>query len=320
MKKLLLNALQQPLALEETPPPSPQAGQGIVHIKAAALNHRDLWITKGLYANIQMPCVLGSDGAGLHEGRAVVVNPSFNWGDDPRFQGKSYAILGMPSEGTFAEQVAVPLEKIRPMPAHLSFEQAAALPLAGLTAYRALFTKCQARPNDKVLISGVGGGVALFACQFAIALGAKVYVTSGSDDKIEQAIKMGALGGANYRKDGWEAALADMAKGFDVIIDGAAGSGFAKLVKLCAPGARISFYGATKGAITDLDPRTVFWKQISIFGSTMGNDAEFDQMLHFVERHRLVPMVDSVFSLETANDAFARMEKGQQFGKIVLKI
>ena len=319
MKALVFTATHQPLSYQQFDV-TDNGQKAAVQLKAAALNHRDLYITQGLYPGIRAPVVLGSDGSGLLGERAVIINPNINWGDNPAFPSKDYQILGMPSHGTFAEQVMVPEDRLADKPAHLNFQEAAALPLGGLTAYRVLFSKCQLKKGEKVLISGVGGGVALMACQFAIAAGAEVYVTSSSDEKIIAAIKMGAKGGMNYKNDAWHKGLANQAGGFDVIIDSAGGSGFAQLVKLCLPGARIGLYGGTKGAWQDVSPQIIFWRQISIYGSSMGNDDEFKAMIDFVARHQIKPVIDSVYTLEKGNDALERMNQSLQFGKIVLEI
>ncbi len=288
---------------------------------AAALNRRDWWITQGQYSKIELPVILGSDGAGVDpEGKAVVLYPAFEWGDNPAAQGKNFHILGLPESGTFAEQICVPRSNLAPMPAHLSWEQAAALPLAGLTAYRTLFTRCGLQPGERVLVTGIGGGVALMAMQFALAAGAEVFVTSGSDEKIEQAVLLGAGGGANYRQESWDKDLKATVGGFDVVIDSAGGDGFALLPGLCNPGARIGIYGGSLGKINGLSPQILYWKQISILGSTMGTPEEFAQMLDFVSRHQIVPVVDSVFPLSEGNAALQRLAEGEQFGKVVLEI
>jgi NADPH:quinone reductase-like Zn-dependent oxidoreductase len=320
MKALVLEGEKQALQYKEMDNLSPKNEKVVVNVKAAALNHRDVYVTQGLYPGIVFPIILGSDGAGFYNGREVIINPSLNWGKNPGYQQKDYKILGLPDNGTFAEQALVPENKIYAKPAHLSFEQAAALPLAGLTAYRALFTKCQLQKGEKVLISGVGGGVALFACQFAIATGAEVYVTSGAEEKLSKAVELGAKGGANYKSDDWPKELIKQAGGFDVIIDSAAGEGFGSFLKVANPGCRIAIYGGTRGKIQNLSPQILFWKQISIFGTTMGNDDDFKNMLDYVNQHQIIPVVDSVFDLKDGNAAFERMAKGLQFGKIVLRV
>ncbi len=318
MKALILKELGQPLIVSDTDDPKANGGI-IVDVKAAAMNHRDVWITKGMYPGIKVPIILGSDGVGLYQGKPVIINPNHNWGESEQYQSSTYHILGLPTQGTFAGKVRVDADKIRPKPEHLTMEQAAALPLGGMTAYRALMTRCQARKEDRVLISGVGGGVALFAFQFALALGCEVWVTSGSDWKIAKAEEMGAAGGLNYKTADWKS-FGKQTGGFDVIIDSAGGDGFMNLVKLCNPGGRICFYGGTRGNISKLNPQIIFWKQLSIFGSTMGSDKEFNDMVDFVDRHKIVPVIDSIYTLEGGNDAFLRMEKGLQFGKIVFNI
>ncbi|MFK7964376.1 MAG: zinc-binding dehydrogenase [Burkholderiaceae bacterium] len=320
MKALVYKAKGAPLAHEDITLDAPAAGEVIVNLQAAALNHRDNWITKGMYPGIRENIILGSDGAGTVDGREVILNPNINWGDNQRFPSPDYHMLGMPTHGTFAEQIVVAADRAVDKPAHLSMEQAAALPLAGLTAYRALFSRCGAKAGEKVLISGVGGGVALFACQFAIAAGCEVYVTSGSADKIAKAKALGAAGGANYRETDWAKSLKKSTGGFDVIIDSAGGKGFADLVKLTKRGARLGLYGGTRGNWQDVSPQIVFFNQIDIMGSTMGSDQDFAEMVAFVGQHKIAPVVDATFPLSQGNDAIARMDNGEQFGKIVLTI
>ncbi len=327
MKALVLVGKDQELAYQDIEMPlittvrKDSFGEGSVLVKlaAAALNHRDVWIQKGMYAGIKYPTILGSDGAGTtSDGSSVIINPSINWGDNLRFQGKDYQILGLPTDGTFAEYISIPKENVVKMPEHLTFEQAAALPLAGLTAYRALFTRCQIKAGEKVLISGIGGGVALFALQFALAAGCEVWVTSSSEDKIAKAVRMGASGGFDYGREGWSKNAVATSGGFDCVIDSAAGSGFAELVKACQPGARLCFYGGTAGLLSGISPQVVFYKQLTIMGSTMGSSAEFHAMVAFVAAHKIVPIVDEVFALRDGNVALKKMSEGKQFGKLVL--
>lgn len=320
MKALIYKAKNAPLAYDDFDLPAPGPGEVKVNLKAAALNHRDNWITKGMYPGIREDIILGSDGAGELDGREVILNPNIDWGDNQRYPSPSYHMLGMPTHGTFAEQIVVAADRVVDKPAHLSITEAAALPLAGLTAYRVLFSRCGARQGEKVLISGVGGGVALFACQFAIAAGAEVYVTSSSPEKIAKAVEMGAKGGANYRDDDWAKQFKKETGGFDVIIDSAGGTGFADLVKLTKRGARIGLYGGTRGNWQDVSPQIVFFNQIDILGSTMGSDQDFADMVAFVSKHQIKPVVDASFALADGNDAIARMNQGEQFGKIVLTI
>ena len=339
MKAVCLTETHQPVQLIDALMPIAGPDEVVVKLKAAALNHRDVFIQQGLYPGIKLPVILGSDGAGsvaeVGDGvdpawleQAVVINPAMHWGANPNFYGSDFRILGMPDNGTFAEYVVVPVTNIHPKPAHLSFQQAAALPLAGLTAWRALMTRAHLHTSGKperVLITGIGGGAALFALQFAVAVGAEVWVTSGSDEKLGKARTLGAVGGVNYREQDWHKTLMNQTGGgragyFDVIIDSAGGPGFAKLIDVAAPGGRIAFFGGTTGTITDIQPPKVFFKQLSIFGSTMGTEAEFSDMLAFVSTNQLVPMVDEVLPVEQIEQAMEKMNQGSQFGKIVLNI
>lgn len=304
----------------QTDQPTPKSGEVLVKLAAAALNHRDVWITRGLYPGVRIPTILGSDGAGRVGDREVIINPNINWGDKETVQSDEYLILGTPTDGTFAEYIAVGEDRLYDKPTHLSMEQAAALPLGGLTAFRAVFTKCEVKKGDRVLISGVGGGVALFACQFAIAAGAEVYVTSSSEEKIERAVDLGAKGGYLYTEEGWTKRFGKEVGGVDAVIDSAAGDGFADLVRICNPGAHLCFYGGTRGKINNLNPQLIFWKQLNIHGSTMGSDKEFAAMIDFVEQHEVIPVVDEVFDLKDGVAALQKMKEGKQFGKLVLKI
>ena len=329
MKANVLEAANKPLIWKEVETPVIGPGEVLVKIKAAALNRRDYWITVGKYAGIKYPTILGSDGAGIvaeiGEGvdanwlnKEVIINPSNNWGDHDEFQSKDFKILGLPDDGTFAEYVKTRAEYLYAKPAYLNWEQAAAVPLAGLTAFRALFTKGKAKKSDTVLITGVGGGTGAFALQWAVAAGCKVYVTSSQPDKIEKAKQLGALAGVNYKTENWADELKQLAGGFDVVIDSALGEGFSKLPDICNPGARIVFFGGTAGDMPAINGRKIFWKQLQILGTTMGTANDFEQMLAFMNEHKIVPVVDEVLPLAEAAKAVNMMEHSSQFGKIVL--
>jgi len=330
MKALVLRDKNRAAEFADMPKPVAGRGEAIVRVDAAALNHRDVWIQKGQYAGLKYPIVPGSDGAGVvveaadaedWVGRPVIINPALEWGSSAAYQDPgSFRILGLPDDGTLAEFVKVPVSNLVEKPAQLSFEEAAALPLAGVTAYRAVMTRARLMAGEKVLITGVGGGVALFALQFAVAAGAEVLVTSGNVEKLDKAMAMGAMGGANYRENGWTERLKSLAGAFDVIIDGAAGDGLNDLLELAAPGGRIVLYGATKGNPAQVVARRIFWKQLNVMGSTMGSPKDFEGMVGFVRRHGLRPMVDRVFGLEQGEAAFLWMDEGKQFGKIVVRI
>lgn len=321
MKAVIFEEVGAGLQYKEIEVGDPHRNQVKVDIRAAALNHRDLWITKGMYPGIRPGIVLGSDAVGLVEGRRVIINPGLDWGSNEAVQSDSFRVLGMPDHGTFAEHIVIDRRYVYDCPPYLTDEEAAALPLAGVTAYRVLFARCGAKAGDKVLISGIGGGVALMAAQMAIAQGCEVWVTSGSEEKIQKAISLGAAGGVNYKADDWSKKLYGLTEGgVDVVIDSAGGEGFQHFIKLCKPGARIGFYGATLGKFQNLNPQLMFWRQISLLGSTMGSDRDFADMLAFVEKYELRPVVDSVYSLADHEAAFGRMEAGDQFGKIVLEV
>ncbi len=332
MKAIVLRELGGPdkLTFEQVPDPTPGAGEAVVRVRAAALNHRDAWITHGLYAGIRLPIILGSDGAGevaavgadvdaSWVGKAVVINPSLDWGDDDRAQGPKYRILGLPDNGTHAEFVKVPAVNLFAKPRTLSWEEAAALPLAGLTAYRAVATRAKVRPGETVLVTGIGGGVSTFALLFARHLGARVLVTSGSDEKIVRARELGAEGGANYRAADWGKVIHDLCGGPDVVIDSAGHESFPTLLEIAKPGARLVSFGATTGSPTTVELRRIFWKQLSILGTTMGTPREFGAMLELFDGG-LRPVVDKVYPLAAAAAAHRRMNQAEHFGKIVLDV
>ncbi len=335
MKAIVLRELGGPEKLLYEDMPDPQAGpcEVVVKLKAAALNHRDQWIRYGQYAGIKLPIILGSDGAGVVHavgegvdsallGSEVVINPSLDWGTNEAAQSKKYRILGLPDDGTYAEFIKVPAENVAAKPDHLSFEEAAAIPLAALTAYRAVATRAQVKAGETVLVTGVGGGVATFVLQISKALGARALVTSGSDEKIEKAKQLGADGGANYKTQDWAKEITDLTGGAgpDVIIDSAGSSTLETAVKIAKPAGRIVFFGATNGLAPNLDLRRIFFKQLNLFGSTMGSPREFAAMLQLYTNQKLRPAVDKVFPLAETPAAHQRMEEAGQFGKIVLQI
>jgi zinc-binding alcohol dehydrogenase/oxidoreductase len=322
MKALVLKQVKEPLVIEERPEPKAGAGQVVVRLRAAALNRRDFWITQGLYPGMKLPVVLGSDGAGIdtQTSREVIINPGINWGKSEDVQNTDFKILGMPDDGTFAEEVVVPAEQVHPKPGHLSFEHAAALPLASLTAYRALFVRGKLQKNETVVITGIGGGVACIAMQLTVDAGATVLVTSSSQTKIDKAKSFGAAAGFLYTNPDYVTELKDKYGPVHLIIDGAGGDGFGSLIEMAAPGGRIVNYGGTAGIPNKLELRKVFWKQLNILGSTMGSPRDFAAMLELVNKHKIKPIIDEVFPLAKGNDAFQKMNKKSQFGKLVLTV
>lgn len=333
MKAIVIEGVHQPLLVKDMPLPELAPGEALVRIRAAAFNRRDWWIQQGKYAGLQFPLIPGSDGAGIVEdirgtaddraqwlGKPVVINPALHWNTDSRAQPPAFKILGLPDYGTFAAYVKVPIENLFAQPAHLSDAEAAAMPLAGLTSYRALFAKGNLKKGEKVLITGIGGGVATFALLWAVHAGAEVYVTSGQASKIEAATQLGAVGGANYRSEGWHETLKAEAGGFDVIIDSALGDQFAHFPDIANPGGRIVFFGGTAGNIPALDGRKIFWKQLTIAGTTMGSATDFANMLAFANAHQVRPVIDSIHPLDEADQAIRKMGDSTQFGKIVLAV
>ena len=331
MKALVINEPHQPLELQERPDLEAGTGQVVVRLKCAALNRRDFWITRGLYPGIQSGVILGSDGAGvvdkLGEGvdpswadREVIIYPSLDWGDRQACFGDDFTILGLPVDGTFATEVVVPASQLFAKPEHLNWEEAAALPLAGLTAYRALFSQGGLQAGETILITGVGGGVASFLLQFAVAAGANVWVNSSSQAKIDRAVSMGAKGGFLYTDEDWPQQFLDAAGAPSLIVDSAAGSTYDTLIDLVQMGGRIVNFGATLGPPDRLEMRKVFWKQLRLQGSTMGSPADFAAMLEFTAKHDIKPMVEATYPLEEGNIAIEQMEVSPQFGKYVLRI
>lgn len=330
MKALLLTGPGQ-IELKEVARPTLTTGKALVKIKATALNRRDDWIREGKYPNIKFGVTMGSDGAGVVEevfdeanqpwvGQEVVINPNIDWGTDLDVQSPKYTILGMPVDGTFAEYVAVPIDRLHHKPFHLDFLQAAALPLGGLTAFRALFRKGGLRAGQNVLISGFGGGVAQFAFLFAKAVGANVYVTSGSDEKLEKALKLGAKGAYNYKKETNYTDLWKTKGGFDLVIDSAGGDQLNSFIKVLRPNGKIVFYGATNGLPAKIDLYRMFWNQLSLMGATMGNDHEFNEMLAFVSKYQIRPLVDSIRPFSKIVESFSDITKPNKVGKIVFQV
>ncbi len=330
MKVLILHSPGE-IKIVEKEAPKPAHGEVLIKISAVALNHRDQFIREGKYPGIREGAILGADACGKvievginvdpkWRNESVVINPNINWGDNALVQSAKYHILGTPSHGVFAEYICIPADRIALKPGFLSESQAAALPLAGMTAYRAIFHHGQLKENDKVLISGVGGGVAQFAFQFAMAAGAQVFVSSGNTEKIDAASEFGALAAFNYKNQDWPKQAKEVAGGFDLVIDSAGGDALNDLIKLMNPAGRIVFYGATLGKPAQLDVHRMFWNQITLQGSTMANDEEFNQMLAFVEKHQISPIIDSFTPFDEIINAFDRMKEGKQFGKLVVEM
>src|SRR3712207_1806068 len=325
MKAVVLHELEGPESLryEDVKDPEPGSGEIVVRLRNAALNRRDVFVTQGMYPGAKpdaLPIILGSDGSGEvaakgdgaegpDEGTEVVINPALYWGDNPKLPGKEYRILGLPDNGTYAQFVKVPADHVFPKPSHLSHEEAAAIPLGALTAYRALFTRGQLQEGETVLVPGIGGGVATFVVQMAKAAGATVFVTSGSDEKIERAKELGAEGGVNYNSEDWSKELKSMTGGVDLSVDHVGGEAFDAMVSLAKPGSRIVTFGATAGPKVSVVMPRIFLKHLTVLGTAMGTNEEFGAMLDLWAEHGLKPTIDETFPLEEIAAAMKRSEE-----------
>jgi NADPH:quinone reductase-like Zn-dependent oxidoreductase len=333
MRAIRLNELGGPekLAVEDVPQPIPGAGEILVKIKRAAFNRRDVFITQNLYPGIKVPVTLGSDGCGEVAGHGagvadppigtpVVINPEMGWDDDPFTLTANASIVGMPTDGTFAEYVVVPAQNVYRKPEPLTDDEAAAIPLGGMTAYRATFTRGQITKDDVVLIPGVGSGVQTFVLLYAVHVGAKTIVTSGSDEKLARAKALGASEGINYKTDpDWHKTARKLSGGGpSLVVDCNGGEVLSRCLDIARVGARIAIYGGTNGD-SKIRPYSIFWKHLSVLGSSMGSPADFASMLKLFESG-LKPVVDRVYPLNDVVAAAEHVLKGDQMGKVVLAI
>jgi NADPH:quinone reductase-like Zn-dependent oxidoreductase len=301
------------LRFEDAPDPSPGDGEVLVRLRAAALNHIDLWIRKG-QPSVPKPRILGSDGAGerVDTGERVVINPGLDDGA---------LIVGEHIDGTDAELIAVPEEYVHPIPAALSFEEAAAFPLVFETAYRMLVTRAALQEGEWVLVWGVGGGVGSAALAIAKAVGARVIATSSSDAKLRRAQEFGADVVVNHASGDVRAAVKEATgAGADVVVEHVGEATWKTSLAAVKAGGRVVVCGATTGANPPAQLHRVWWKQLTILGSTMGTREDFAGAYDLVASGRARPVVDEVFPLEQARAAHERLESAEQLGKIVLSI
>ena len=313
------------LRLDEVDDPEPAAGEVLVRLHAASLNHLDLWLRRGL-PSVPKPRILGADGAGLVEalgedvedaerlrpGTRVVLNPGLD--DGAR-------ILGEHLDGTHAELIAVPASNVHVIPDELDFDEAAAFPLVFVTAYRMLVTKARLEPGEWVLVWGIGAGVATAALAVAKALGARVAVTSTSDEKLERAHELGADLVVRTDADvAGEVKRATDGRGADVVVEHVGEVTWQASLQAARREGRVVVCGATSGANPPANLHRIFWKQLSIYGSTMGTAADFTGAFELVTSGRARPIVDRVFALDEAAAAHEYLESGHQFGKVVLRI
>ena len=308
------------LDYEQVPDPKPGTGEAVVELKAAALNRRDLLVRSGVYP-FPLPLIPGSDGAGVRRdtGEEVVIFCPLGWGDREDAPAHGFEVLGGPRDGTYAELISLPEENLFPKPAALTWQEAAAFPLAALTAYRGLFTRGQLQAGETVLVLGAGSGVSTFVVQLAVQAGARVLVTSSSDDKIERAKELGAQGGVNYATtEDWPAAVAELGP-IDLVLD-SVGSTWQQSLDAARPGGRVVVFGGTGGTEVALQVRPFYFKQQSLLGTQLGSPRDFDALLRMLEDASWRPVIDSVTPLAEAETALARMESGEHFGKLVLSI
>ena len=322
------------------PDPVPGPDQVLVRVHAASLNHLDLAVREGIPTlKLTLPHILGCDAAGdiaevgsdvtdIEIGDRVVVNPGIACGRcEYCLRGEDsecveYRILGEHLPGTYAEKVTVPGRNVLKIPTDMEFPQAAAVPLAFMTAWRMLITRAKVRPGEDVLILGAGSGVSTAAIQVAKLAGCTVFTTSSSDAKLEKAKALGADVLVNYKAMPWSKAIWELTgkRGVDVVVDHVGEATFKDSVRTLRKGGRVVVPGATTGSLLELDARYLFWRQLSVLGSTMANQREFEEVMKLVFMGRLKPVVDRIFPLEEARQAHEYLARGDQFGKVVLSI
>jgi NADPH:quinone reductase-like Zn-dependent oxidoreductase len=326
--------------VEEVAGPKPGRGEVILKVKSAGLNHLDIWVRKGRPGlKLAFPHILGCDAAGVvtgvgadvasvSVGDQVVLNPGLSCGSceycnrGEQSECLSFDIMGMNRQGTFAEYVAVPARNVHPKPAYMDFDQAGTFVLSCMTAWRMLMTRAQLRPGETVLLHGIGGGVALWALQLAKLADACVIVTSSSDNKLARASQIGADHTINYKAEDVAVRVKDFTsgRGVDVVIDTVGAATWPIDFSAVRRGGKIVLCGITTGARAETNLQALYWNQLTIMGSTMGSDEDFRRMLRAVTIAKLKPVIDSVEPLENIREAMGKMETGEQFGKIALRI
>jgi NADPH:quinone reductase-like Zn-dependent oxidoreductase len=329
--RLTLASSEPRFELHDLPDPEPAAGEVVVELVTAALNRRDWWLWRA--PSTPVPVTLGSDGAGriaalgagvqgLAAGDEVVIDPALGWGDDEAAASEAFDILGSPTQGTFAERVVVPATNVHPKPPALSWEEAATFPLAGLTAWRAVVTCARAAPGRRVLITGGGSGVSTFCLQIAHALGARVWVTSGSDAKIARCVELGAEGGFRYDDPDWpeQVLAATGGAGLHAVVDSFGGDGWSQALRALARGGVLVNYGDTGGDEATIPVAAIYWQWRSLVGTTMGSPREFRALCAHVGSAAWRPAIDSVYALADIATAARRLTEPDRFGKVVLRI
>lgn len=328
------------IQIDDVEPPEPGPEDVLIDVRAAGLNHLDLWVLQGVPGvEGDFPQILGSDACGIvretgaevdsvRTGDRVVVNPGRSCDRcamcrrGQQSQCDSFYLLGEHADGLFAERVALPASSLYPAPDHLSDAEAAAFPLVFVTAWRMLIERADLQPGERVLIHGIGGGVAGAALQIAEALGAVCLVTSSSDEKLDRAASLGTAEGIHYTDQDVAGTVLSWTdgRGVDVVVDTVGADTWAISQKCARSGGRIVTCGATSGPSPETNVNRIFWKQLSILGSTMGSYENFDRMLEWVCGSGVSPVMDRVFDFEEVQQAEQRLAGGEQFGKIVLDI
>jgi NADPH:quinone reductase-like Zn-dependent oxidoreductase len=314
------------LVLCERPDPEPGPGEVRVDLVAASLNRRDWWIRRG--GKVPLPQVLGSDGAGVVSavglevegvsvGDEVVIYPGRNWGPGEAAPEADFEILGVPRQGTHAERICVDHRDVRPRPAGWTWADTAALPVAGLTSWRAVVTHGRVGPGTDVLVPGAGGGAAVFAVQIAVALGARVLVTTSSEEKLARLRALGVAGGALYTEPGWAERIGPV----DVVIDSVGGEElWEACLGLLRRGGRLVCFADTAGDYGRVLLARLFLEHLQLIGTTLGSPRELDALLAHCADHAWRPTIDSTFALDDVRAAHERLDAGDRFGKIVLAV
>lgn len=313
------------LVVAERPDPEPGPGEVRVDVVAAALNRRDWWIRTG--GKVALPVVLGSDGAGVVSalgegvqdvavGDEVVIYPGRGWGANEEAADPAFELLGVPRQGTYAERVVVDAPQVRPRPPGWSWAQTAALPVAGLTAWRALVRYALAAPSRRILVPGGGGGVATFVIQIGDALGARMVSTTSNEEKADRLREIGAVAVADYRAADWPEQLGPV----DAVIDSVGGAAWPGALRLLAPGGALICFGDTDGEVGNVPIAELFFRYLRVQGTTLGSPAEFDALLAHCAQASWRPVIDSVFGLADVAAAHHRLDAPDRFGKIVLAI
>ena len=309
------------LRYEDAPDPVPGTGQVLIELRAASLNHLDVWVRKGL-PSVPKPRILGADGAGIivsgdgfTRGDRVVINPALEHG------GGRITVVGEHMDGTHAERIALPREQVYPIPDGLDFETAAAFPLVFETAYRMLVTKAHLREGEWVFVWGIGSGVSTACLAIAKELGAHVVTTSSSADKLERARELGADAALDHDADDVVAVVKELTGGgAHVVVDHVGEATWQRSLAAARADGRVCVCGATSGPNPPAQLHRIWWKQLTVYGSTMGTPTDFEAVYELVSSGRVVPVIDHVFSLRDAAKAHERLEAGEQLGKIVLRI